>query len=171
MLPGLKFARLAKGLTQDELAEVSGVHRDSIQKLETGQRPARPATIKSLADALGVRTEELVTEGKEKTMELSAEQKKVEVEIRGDMGRGEILRFRGEEIDGYEEKGSVFTLYECAGGYRVYVQNGDGTMYLNPNRLGYAGETEYPTYTVEELVEEFPAFGETVGVYRVRDID
>jgi transcriptional regulator with XRE-family HTH domain len=62
MLPGLKFARLAKGLTQYELAEVSGVHRDSIQKLETGQRPARPATIKKLADTLGVRTEELAQE-------------------------------------------------------------------------------------------------------------
>jgi hypothetical protein len=33
------------------------------------------------------------------------------------------------------------------------------------------GEIEYPTYTVEKLVEEFPVFGETVGVYRVRDID
>ncbi|CAA9430826.1 hypothetical protein AVDCRST_MAG82-2096 [uncultured Rubrobacteraceae bacterium] len=30
---------------------------------------------------------------------------------------------------------------------------------------------EYPTYSVEELVEEFPTFGDAVGVYRVRDID
>ncbi len=170
----MRHARLAKGLTQGELSEVSGVHRDSIQKLETGQRPARPSTIKKLSDALGVETDELVNEGKEKTMELSAEQKRVEVEIRWDTGygpRAEILRFRGEEIDGYLEGETYCALYECPGGYRVYVDNGDGTMYLNPSRPGYTGEFEYPTYTVEELVEEFPAFGETVGVYRVRDID
>ena len=59
MLPGLRFERVAKGLTQEELSEVSGVHRDTIQKLEMGQRPARPATIKKLSDALGVGTDVL----------------------------------------------------------------------------------------------------------------
>jgi transcriptional regulator with XRE-family HTH domain len=175
-LPGLRHARLAKGLTQDELSQVSGVHRDSIQKLETGQRPARPGTIKSLADALGVRTEELVNERKEETVEQTSEAKKVEVEVRweADYGlRGEKLRFRGEEIDTYEEGGWYFTLYECPGGYRVHVENSnDGTAYLNPSDHDrYTGEIEYPTYTVKKLVEEFPLFGEAVGVYRVRDID
>ncbi len=54
MLPGLKYERYAAGLSQEDLARRSGVHRDTIQKLETGQRPARPATIRKLAHALGV---------------------------------------------------------------------------------------------------------------------
>ena len=64
MLHGLKKARISKGLSQEELAEKSGVHRDTIHKLEAGQRPARPATIRRLADALAVRTEELTEEGR-----------------------------------------------------------------------------------------------------------
>ncbi len=54
MLPSLKFERHVAGLTQEKLAERSGVHRDTIQKLETGQRPALPTTIKRLSEALGV---------------------------------------------------------------------------------------------------------------------
>lgn len=55
----LRDVRIEKGMTQEELAERSGVHRDTILKLETGQRDARPATLKKLADALGVRSEEI----------------------------------------------------------------------------------------------------------------
>ena len=63
MLPGLRFERVAAGMTQEELAERSGVHRDTIGKLESGDRPARPTTIKKLADALGVETRALTEEG------------------------------------------------------------------------------------------------------------
>ena len=68
----------------------------------------------------------------------------------------------------------LYTLYECPGGYRVYVECGgtDAPAYLNPQRPNpMTGDLEYPTYNVEELVEKFPVFGETVGVYRVRDLD
>ncbi len=179
MLRGLRFERIAKGLTQKELADKSGVGRDTIQKLETGQRPARPATIKRLADALGIGTEELVEERKEQGMEQTkAAEKRVEVEARWEDGNGlmraEVLRFRGEEIDYYEERDAHFTLYECPGGYRVHVdhEGDDRPSYLNPSEVDRStGEVEYPTYTAKELVEAFPAFGEAVGVYRVRDID
>ncbi len=178
MLAGLKLARLAAGLTQAELSEISGVHRDTIQKLETGQRPARPATIIKLANALGVRTEQLVNNPKEEPTEGTKAATKTEVAVRwkdkdGSI-RGEVLRFRGQEIDSYEEGGVYFTLYECPGGYRVHVDYGgrDQPAYLNPSRHNHhTGEAEYPTYSPEELVNEFPVFGEAVGVYRVRDID
>ncbi len=173
---GLREVRIEKGLTQEELAERSGVHRDTIQKLETGQREARPATVKKLADALGVEEKKLTTEGKEKDVEQTRRAQKIEVEVRWETDhgfRGEKLRFRGEEIDSLESSDSYFTLYECPGGYRVHVENGgDGTAYLNPSYPErVTGELEYPTYSVEELVREFPEFGEAVGVYRVRDID
>jgi transcriptional regulator with XRE-family HTH domain len=177
MLNGLRLERVAKGLTQEELAENSGVGRDTIQKLETGKRPARLATVKKLADALGVEIEELIKGRKEESVEEIRTAEKVEVEVRWetDYGTsGEILRFRGEEIDRYEEKDVYFTLYECPGGYRVHVDYADGEQpaFLNPFRPDRnTGEIVYSTYTAEELVEEFPAFGATVGVMRVRDID
>ena len=175
MLPGLKGTRISKGLSQEALSDVSGVHRDTIHKLETGQRPARPATIKRLADALGVGTEELTKDSKEETVERIKTKEKVEVNVQWETEYGprvETLRFRGEEIDHYEDSDSSFTLYESPGGYRVYVENGsDGSAYLNPKRPDSTGNVAYPTYSVEELVQEFPAFGVAVGVSRVRDLD
>lgn len=172
---GLRDVRIEKGMTQEELAQRSGVHRDTILKLETGQRDARPATIKKLADALGVEAEKLASEREERDMEQTRRAQKVEVEVRWDTEfgfRGEKLRFRGEEIDSSERGDSHLTLYECPGGYRVHVENGgDGTAYLNPSYLDRTGDAQYPTYGVEELVREYPEFGEVVGVYRVRDID
>lgn len=174
MMPGLRFARLSSGLSQEELSERSGVHRDTIQKLETGRRPARPKTIKSLAAALGVEAEELA---KEDAVERTRAKEKVKVEVvwedKDGRPTGEVLRFRGEEIGQREENGVYLTLYECPDGYRVHVDYADGAhAYLNPSEANrFTGQMEYPTYTAEELVEEFPVFGEEVGVYRVRDID
>jgi transcriptional regulator with XRE-family HTH domain len=59
LLPGLKRHRILAGLTQQELAERAGMHRASISALESTKHPARPRTLKKLADALGVRTQDL----------------------------------------------------------------------------------------------------------------
>ncbi len=180
LLPGLKLARLAGGMTQEELSNRSGVHRDTIQKIEAIKRPARPGTLGKLAEALGVETEELAKDPKEEKVEGTKTKEKVEVDVRWDTEqgiRGETLRFRGDAIDYYDDPSSssyLYTLYECPGGYRVYVECGgtDDPAYLNPQRPNpMTGDLEYPTYNVEELVEKFPVFGETVGVYRVRDLD
>ena len=40
------------GLTQEELAELSGVDRSTISRLERGHQLARPSTAKKLADVL-----------------------------------------------------------------------------------------------------------------------
>jgi len=47
-------------MSQEELAERSGVARDTISKLETGQRGAYPSTIRKLAAGLEVRPQMLV---------------------------------------------------------------------------------------------------------------
>lgn len=60
MLPGLKKYRILSGLTQGELAKRVGMHRVSINEIENGKRPARPRTLKKLADTLGVDTRDLV---------------------------------------------------------------------------------------------------------------
>jgi transcriptional regulator with XRE-family HTH domain len=41
-------------MSQEDLAEKSGVARDTISKLETGQRGAYPSTIRKLAAGLDV---------------------------------------------------------------------------------------------------------------------
>ena len=55
---GIKLSRLSairerKALTQDELAELAGISRQTVVKIEGGQEP-RPPTIRKLAAALGV---------------------------------------------------------------------------------------------------------------------
>lgn len=55
--------RNKRGLTQQQLADKSGVHRVAIARLEAGTRPITGislATAISLADALGVTLQDLV---------------------------------------------------------------------------------------------------------------
>jgi transcriptional regulator with XRE-family HTH domain len=47
-------------MSQEDLAERSGVARDTISKLETGQRGAHPSTIRKLAAGLDVEPRILV---------------------------------------------------------------------------------------------------------------
>jgi transcriptional regulator with XRE-family HTH domain len=53
-LPWLRDLRRRAVMSQEDLAEKSGVARDTISKLETGQRGAYPSTIRKLAAGLEV---------------------------------------------------------------------------------------------------------------------
>ncbi len=53
-LPHLRGMRMRAVLSQEQLAERSGVARDTISKLETGRRKAYPTTIRKLAAGLEV---------------------------------------------------------------------------------------------------------------------
>jgi transcriptional regulator with XRE-family HTH domain len=55
----LKELRIDKGLSQNRLAQLSGVSQTAIWKIEHGGG-ANPSTLKKLADVLGVRASELV---------------------------------------------------------------------------------------------------------------
>ena len=62
-LPKLKQLgrlRIARSMTQERLAELSGVARSTIAELEAENRPARWSTQRKLAEALGVSVETLV---------------------------------------------------------------------------------------------------------------
>ncbi len=58
----LRQLRVERALSLRALAQRSGVAFDTINKLELGHRPARLATIRKLADALGVEPKELMKE-------------------------------------------------------------------------------------------------------------
>jgi transcriptional regulator with XRE-family HTH domain len=58
-LTRLRAARERKALTQDELAELAGVSRQTVVKIEGGLEP-RPPTVRKLAAALGVTPADLM---------------------------------------------------------------------------------------------------------------
>lgn len=59
-LPGLKSARLAKGLTQGELAGLVGRHRQHVYRVENGVQAPSGHLLKRLAEVLGVSTDYLL---------------------------------------------------------------------------------------------------------------
>jgi transcriptional regulator with XRE-family HTH domain len=59
-LPGLRAARRAKLLTQEQLAQEAGLNRVTIWQLETGIRNPQLSTIRRLAEALEVTPEQLL---------------------------------------------------------------------------------------------------------------
>ena len=59
-LPHLRGLRQRAILSQEQLAERSGVARDTISKLETGRRKAYPTTVRKLAAGLEVEPRLLV---------------------------------------------------------------------------------------------------------------
>jgi transcriptional regulator with XRE-family HTH domain len=56
----LRRLRAERALTLRDLAEISSVSYDTINKLELGRRPAHASTIRKLANALGVVPRELM---------------------------------------------------------------------------------------------------------------
>jgi len=52
--------RMKKGLSQEELAELSGLHRTYISSLELGKRNVSLINIHALAKALGVTPDKLL---------------------------------------------------------------------------------------------------------------
>ncbi len=59
----LKELRRLRALSQEELAEDSGVGRATISRIERGLSGAQGRTLRRLAKALGVNVEELVKVG------------------------------------------------------------------------------------------------------------
>jgi len=161
------------------------VGKDTISRLENYQSTPQAQTLKKLADALEVPVSEFgedLVSGRERMLQEAETKEKVEVMVRWEDSLGrereEILRFQGEDIDSFEggpRGNTIETLYRCPNGFRVEVNDQDSGMvslypsYTNP----YTGETEYGTYSAEELVQEFPEFGneDLVGAVRIRDLD
>ncbi len=60
ILKSLKQIRESQFLTQQELADKAGITRVAVARLESGKVDARFSTLKKLAEALGVKPQELV---------------------------------------------------------------------------------------------------------------
>ena len=57
----LRVLRQRKGLSLGQLADISGLRRDTISHLETGREEPQPYHVRMLARALGVATLDLVS--------------------------------------------------------------------------------------------------------------
>ncbi len=60
-IPNLRNLRQKKGLSLGQLADLSGLRRDTITHLETGREEPQPSHVRMLARALGVATLDLVS--------------------------------------------------------------------------------------------------------------
>ena len=78
-------------MSQEELAERSGVARDTISKLETGRRGAYPSTIRKLAAGLEVQPQLLM--GGVEYLDESVEVEPVENEPKEKPGRDRKVGF------------------------------------------------------------------------------
>lgn len=69
----IKELRLLKGLTQEDLAELTGLSVRTIQRIESGEVDPRTYTLNALAEALGVDLEVLISKKKNANASLSQE--------------------------------------------------------------------------------------------------
>ncbi|MFO1483904.1 MAG: helix-turn-helix transcriptional regulator [Verrucomicrobiaceae bacterium] len=60
----LKEQRLAKGLSQEDLADLCGLHRTYVGSVERGERNISIDNMERLAQSLDVPLEKLIREGK-----------------------------------------------------------------------------------------------------------
>lgn len=59
-MQNLRLLRQRKGLSLGQLADLSGLRRDTISHLETGREEPQPYHVRILARALGVATLDLI---------------------------------------------------------------------------------------------------------------
>lgn len=59
----VRAARLARQMSQEELAELCGLHRTYVGSVERGERNATLSTLEVLAEALGVSVVALLSPG------------------------------------------------------------------------------------------------------------
>ena len=62
LLEEIRQSRKEKGLSQEQLAKISGLSRSSIINFENGYRDPRVKDLRKIARALGVPIEQLITE-------------------------------------------------------------------------------------------------------------
>jgi transcriptional regulator with XRE-family HTH domain len=86
----IKAARLAKGMTQEELGEILGVQKSAVAKYENGRIVnIKRSTLKKISDVLGIRPSELIYEKIEQNPVGMAE---IHIEMIEDIDLAEIFQ-------------------------------------------------------------------------------
>ena len=70
----IKAARIAKGMTQEELGEKLGVQKSAVAKYESGRVVnIKRSTLKKISDILGIRPSELIFEEMQKESDIASD--------------------------------------------------------------------------------------------------
>ena len=76
----IRNARIAKGMTQEELGKMLGVQKSAIAKYESGRIVnIKRSTLKKISDILGIRPSELIFEGEVKADPIGTAEKHFEI--------------------------------------------------------------------------------------------
>lgn len=109
----VRALRIAAGLTQDELAERTGVAQPNIAAYERGQRTPSAAMLARLRAAAKPRPSKVLAEHRDDIIRLVAKHKASNVRIFGSVARGEDVS--GSDLDflvRFDDDADVFDLAE-----------------------------------------------------------
>lgn len=87
----LEYLRKARGLTQDQLAKISGIPRTTLSHIESGEGNPSLKTLSKLALALGVPYEELITAPKPSCVLVRNHELKKHSRSQGKVSKVELL--------------------------------------------------------------------------------
>lgn len=107
----IREARLAKGMTQEELGALLGVQKSAIAKYESGRVVnIKRSTLKKISDILGLRPSELIFEEEQKKNDILAD---IIVRMRTDeeflSAVESLYKLDSEKIGGVKQFLSAFT--------------------------------------------------------------
>lgn len=98
----IKQVRIDKGMTQDELAIISGISKTAICRYELGQREPRIAQMEAIADALEIPIEELLDLSSDSRKKFSY-MSKVAERAREKILAAELEAVPPEVLEGYKQ--------------------------------------------------------------------
>lgn len=106
----IKNARIAKGMTQEELGRLLGVQKSAIAKYENGRVVnIKRSTLKRISEVLGIRPVELISEEVQKNNDIIAD---IVVKLRTDEEFFELVKTLNsldkEKIKGVKQMLSAF---------------------------------------------------------------
>ncbi|MDQ4502827.1 helix-turn-helix domain-containing protein [Sinomonas sp. ASV322] len=89
MTENIASLRIRAGLSQQRLAELSGVSQPNISAYESGRRTPRPETLERILRALRVRPSKVLEEHRDETVDLAKRHHLGNVRVFGSAARGE----------------------------------------------------------------------------------
>ncbi|EMY34152.1 DNA-binding protein [Arthrobacter crystallopoietes BAB-32] len=128
------YLREALGLTQTELADISGVSQPNISAYESGRRKPRPETLERLLKALRPRPSVVLAAHRAEVIELARQRGMDNVRVFGSAVRGEDTP--DSDIDLLVDAGPDASIFDLAGlaldleetlGFRVDIVQSGGT--------------------------------------------
>jgi len=163
----LEYLRKARGLTQDQLAHISGIPRTTLSHMESGEGNPSLKTLSKLALALGVPYEELITAPKPSCVLVRNHELKKHKRSQGKVNKVELLprpipglQFERLELEAYalligtpHSKGTR-EYFTCTKGRIAVIVEGDDYSLEGGDVLAFPGDRKHTYKNIENTVSE-----------------